>query len=293
MEENKQLLSPKLDIVFHALFREENKDLLGELITDVLKERVKVITTDKNRQVNIKTAEEKYGIMDLRAELAGGIKCNIEIQLEQETYEKERILYYWADAYSRQMNKSDEYVELKKTISIVILGHEIKEMRGIEKLGAKWQIRDEESGKRVLTDRLEIVIIELPKAKRIYEKNKKDRIGQWMMFLDNPNNKEVSKIMSSNKEIEKAFEELEQVSGNEELRRLAELRIKGIRDKKAQIDYAKQEGIKEGIEKGMKQEREKRDTEIVKKMLKKKISMEDIIEITVLSKEEIEKISKI
>ena len=64
-----KLLSPKIDVVFHALFREENKELLEVLISDVLNEKVKVITTDKNRYVDTKVAKEKLGIMDLRAEL--------------------------------------------------------------------------------------------------------------------------------------------------------------------------------------------------------------------------------
>ena len=69
-EERKiKLLSPKIDVVFHALFREENKELLEVLISDVLNEKVKVITTDKNRYVDTKVAKEKLGIMDLRAEL--------------------------------------------------------------------------------------------------------------------------------------------------------------------------------------------------------------------------------
>ena len=33
-----KLLEPKLDVVFHALFREENKDLLGALTSDILRE---------------------------------------------------------------------------------------------------------------------------------------------------------------------------------------------------------------------------------------------------------------
>ena len=70
-ERKVRLLSPKLDVVFHALFREENKSLLEVLISDVLEERVKVVTTDRNRYVNTRDANEKLGIMDLRAELEG------------------------------------------------------------------------------------------------------------------------------------------------------------------------------------------------------------------------------
>lgn len=64
-----KLLSPKIDVVFHALFREDNKELLEVLISDVLEEKVKVVTTDKNRYVDTKQSEEKLGILDLRAEL--------------------------------------------------------------------------------------------------------------------------------------------------------------------------------------------------------------------------------
>jgi len=195
-EERKKvkLLSPKLDVVFHSLFREENKDLLEVLISDVIEEKIKVVTTDKNRYVDTKQTKEKLGIMDLRAELEGGIKCNIEIQLQPHQFENERILYYWADTYKRQIKRGEEYGMLNRTISIVILDHEIEALKGIEKLGTKWQIRDNETGKRVLTDRLEIVIIELPKAKRIYETDHKSKIAQWMMFIDNPNKKEDFKL---------------------------------------------------------------------------------------------------
>ena len=234
----KELLKPKIDVVFHTLFREENKNLLGALISSVLKEQVKVVTTDKNRYVNTEEADEKLGIMDLREELEGKIKCNIEIQLQPHKYENERILYYWADTYKRQVKRSEEYDVLNKTISIIILDHEIEELKGIEELGTKWQIRDDKTGKRVLTDKLEIVIIELPKAKRIYEQDGKNEISQWMMFMDNPNDKEVVEIMAKNKDIRKAIEELEQVSGDEKLQRIAELREKAIRDEHAALEYA-------------------------------------------------------
>ena len=241
--DKKELLSPKLDIIFHALFREENKDLLGALISAVLEEKVKVLTTDKNRYVDTKEAKQKLGIMDLRAVLEGGMQCNIEIQLQSQKYENERILLYWADTYKRQIKRGDDYEVLNKTISIIILDHEVEILKGIEELGTKWQIRDNKTGKRMLTDRLEIVIIELPKARRIYKQDKDNKISQWMMFLDAPNDKEVSKIMAKNKDIRKAIEELEQVSGDEKLQRIAELREKAIRDEHAAMSYATEKRI--------------------------------------------------
>ena len=223
------------------------------------------------------------------------MQCNVEIQLQPQQYENERILYYWSDNYIRQLKRGDIFGELKKTISIVILDHEIEALKEMEKLGVKWQIRDDQSGKKVLTDRLEISIIELPKAKRIYEKDKKNRIGQWMMFLDNPNKEEVIQIMGENEHIRKAIDELEQVSGDEKLRRIAELREKAIRDEQAAMAYAKEHGYNDGYEEGRKEGRkEGRDEgkrqnqqEIAKKLLKKNMRLEEIAEITGLSIEEI------
>ena len=243
--ERKELLKPTIDVVFHALFREDNKQLLGGLISAVLKEEVKVFTTDKNRYVEIEKRDEKFGVMDLRAELENGVQCNIEIQLKPHRYENERILYYWADTYKRQAQRGEGYEVLNRTISIVILEHEIEELKGIEELGTKWQIRDDKTGKRVLTDRLEIVIIELPKAKRLYKKDSQDKVSQWMMFLNNPNSEEVTEIMSKNKDIRKAIDELEQVSGDERLQRIAELREKGRRDYNASMQYAIEKGLNE------------------------------------------------
>ena len=277
-----KLLEPKLDVVFHALFREDNKELLGALTSDILKEEVKIKTTDKNRYVDIEEANDKLGVMDLRAELEDGAYCIIEIQLKQHKNEAERILYYWAAAYSRQIKRGDRFGKLQKTISIAILDHELEELRGIEEIGVKWQIRDELTGKRILTDRLELVIIELPKARRMYKIDPSNTICQWMLFLDNPNQKEVVQIMKDNKDINRAIDELEQVSGNAKLRRIAELKEKYIRDEQASIEYAQDEGYKQG--------KAERNIEIAKKMLKKRIKIEDIIELTGLSQEEIEKL---
>ena len=92
--------------------------------------------------------------------------------------------------------------------------------------------------------------------------------------------------MVDNKYVKKAEKELEYLSGDEETRRLAELREKAIRDELAAIAQARDEGKSEGIIEG-----ESRSTiKIAKKMLEKQIDIALIMEITGLTKEEIEKL---
>lgn len=302
-QEVRELLKPKIDVVFHALFREGNKKLTEALISDILGEKVKVRTTDLNRHLDIKIAEQKLGVMDLRTELEDGTKCNIEIQLDIQNNENERFLYYWADVYARQLPRGEEYEKLHKTISIIILDHEIKELNGVEELGTKWQIRDNKTGKKLLTDHLEIIIVEIPKAIRQYKNNEQNRICQWMLFLDNPNKRgEMKEIMENNEKIKEAVEELTGMSKDEELRILAELREKGRRDEYARRKYAIEEGLREGMERGLaegrargleegrKEGRKEKLMEVAKHMAELKINIEIIEEVTGLTKEEIEEL---
>ena len=87
---------------------------------------------------------------------------------------------------------------------------------------------------------------------------------------------------SKNEEIEKAKKELEKLAMNPEDRELYELRLKAIRDE-MNIRYS---GYVDGMAEGEKN----KSIEIAKKMLNKCIKIEDIIELTGLSQEEIEKL---
>ena len=147
-----------------------------------------------------------------------------------------------------------------------------------------------------MTDRLELIIIELPKARRKYREEPDNAICQWMMFMDNPNESEVIQIMEENKNIKKAIEELEQVSGNEKLRRIAELKEKYIRDEQASIEYAQnvgyKDGYKNGEEEGIKKGKNERNIEIAKNLLSQNIDIEIIENATGLNKAEIEKMKQ-
>ena len=90
--------------------------------------------------------------------------------------------------------------------------------------------------------------------------------------------------MEENKEIKKANEELEYLTGDEAVRRMAFLREKAERDYVTNMSGAKEEGEKIG-------ERNK-TIEIAKEMLKEGMEIEKIIKITGLTEEELEEIIK-
>ena len=286
-----KLLEAKNDVVFHVLFNETaGKEDLGVMLSEILKRKVKVQTIDKNRYVNIDTAKDKFGIMDLRAEFEDGSQCNIELQLTPFPNFTERLIYYWSDNFTRQLKSGDTYYELKKTICIAITDYVLENLKDIEETGFAWTIRDELTGKKVLTDKFEAYIIELPKVKKLYLKDKDNKFYQWMMFLDNPNSEEVSLIMKKNKDISSIADRLEQVSGDEKVKRIAELREKGRRDEQAALAYATEKGVEqgraEGIEEGVKQNQ----IMVIQNMSKANMPIEQIEIATGLTKEKIAQI---
>ena len=85
--------------------------------------------------------------------------------------------------------------------------------------------------------------------------------------------------MKENEELNEAVNKLEEMSEDEYLERIADLREKKILDENSRLSESYNKGITEG-KKGAK-------LEVAKKMLEKNIPIEIIVEITGLSEEEI------
>ena len=151
-------------------------------------------------------------------------------------------------------------------------------------------MRDDINSKLILTDCLEVDIIELSKVREEYNKNKENEKAQWIMFLDNPNSKEVKEIMEKNEEIKDAVVTVHHMSEDEKLRKLAELREKAILDEKAIKRAAQKDGFKIGHKEGIKEGIKEEKLNIAKKMKEMGLSIKDIVTATGLLKEDVEKL---
>ena len=247
MEENQKLLKPKIDVVFHSLFRKGNEKITKALITSITNEEIKDIELDNDRYIIGKYPEEKMGILDMKAVLDNGTICDIEIQLSDKSDTAERFLYYWSRIYSGQLVKGKLYRNLNKVIGIIIIDYNLEKTKEIEQISTKWKIKEVTTGKElVLTDMLELYIIEIPKVKRMLERKPNDKLAQWIQFLDNPNDKEVLRAMKENEEIKEAMEDLGEISKIKQLRRIAELKEKAIRDEQNALAHATEDGLERG-----------------------------------------------
>lgn len=86
-----------------------------------------------------------------------------------------------------------------------------------------------------------------------------------------------------NDKVKRAVENYEVLTGDEEVKRLAEIRLMSKLEEKSALDCAREDGIKEGEKIG----REQGKKEIAQKLKKQKMPAKQIAEITGLSEAEI------
>ena len=225
----------------------------------------------------------RFGILDIKAKINNNINCNIEMQVANRKDIEKRIMFYWGKIYTGSISSGEKYSKLEKTVSIIFVDFEIENLKCIPKYVSKWGVREEDfPSKTILTDVMEIYIIELPKVKKYQNKSSED-LKSWVKFINNPEVIEVEKNRKETREsIKKAKEILEEISQDEHERELAEYREKYIRDQMASEDY--------GFDQGLKQGEKKKQEEMIKSMYDTEIEIDVICKIANLSKEEVEKI---
>ena len=136
----------------------------------------------------------------------------------------------------------------------------------------------------IATKDLEMHFIELPK---FVKKNPgaNTKLEQWLWLIVGRKEK-LEMAKQENKEIKKAMEIIDEMSMDPKEWELYESRRLAIMDYNTNMRLFKEEGIKQGELQGEK----KNKLKIAKKLISKRMPIDEIIEITELTKEEIEKL---
>lgn len=109
----------------------------------------------------------------------------------------------------------------------------------------------------------------------MHEENN-DKLLDWLMFLENPKSEKVKEIMKDNEILKEASEKLDILEDDEEMQRLADLRLMSIAD-----EYARAEA--RIIETKL---------DVAKKLLKEGMDIDTIAKVTELPKENILKLQE-
>lgn len=272
------------DYIFKRVFSKKgNEDLLIDLLESILEIKIEKIEVIEEAEIDRININDKIGIIDLKSTINNNSIVDIEIQLRDQHNMIMRSMFYAAGLYHTGLKSGEKYEENKKVIGINILKYNIFKWK---KYHSKITMKEKELNIEV-TDAIEIHFIELPKfLKSKNEGNKKLR--QWMEFICNERKGEIEMAVKENKKIAKAKEEYEYLTGDDAVQRLAFLRDKWERDHNSEIAWERKEARKQGLSEGKNEERKK----IINEMLKKEFSEETIIELTKISKEELEKLKE-
>ena len=285
-EERMQLT---VDYAFKRVFgKNGNESILKDLLESILNIEIKSITI-QNPEIPKNMKDGKIGVLDVRAELNGDEITEVEMQVQDQHNIDKRSPTYLTKIYSDQLKEGEQYIEVKKVVVINILNFDyykrnsyhsvarmmFEESKENEKVDLGYIVED-----KYATKDLEMHFIELTKFRK-KDPDMSNKLEQWLCLICDEEDK-IKMAESKNEEIEKAKKELEKLAMNPEDRELYELRLKAIRDE-MNIRYSgyidgKAEGKAEG------------KTEIARNLLKKKMSIQDIAEVTGLSIEEIEKL---
>ncbi len=274
-------INPFTDYGFKRLFGEEpSKDLLLDFLNELLineQGRLKDLTYLKSDRLG-SAEEERKAIFDLYCENEKGEKFIVEIQKTKQKYFKDRTVYYSTFPIREQAEKGSEWnFELKAVYTIAILDFVFDEDKNEpDKYRYDVKLSDIKTHK-IFYDKLTFIYLEMPKfRKEVHEL--RTHFEKWLFVLRNLNKLErIPKELKENI-FEQLFERAEIAKFSPEEVQEYEDSLKIYRDLKNSIDTARAEGKIEG------------KIEIAKKLLHKNMLIEDIIEITGLSKEKIEKI---
>ena len=269
----------KNDIINKIFFsRKGNEEFLINFLNAILKIEIQKIEIRNEVSLEQLDPSEKGERLDLQATLNDGIIVNIELQIENKHNIEGRTTFYSAKVISMETERGTEYKDINQVVMINILDYEMFDFG--EYISETAIVLDKHREYEVLKG-IKWYFIELPKFRKMHP-DMNDKVNQWLAFIDDYDKGMIKMAEEKNPTLKKARREMEYLTGDEAVKRLAFLREKWEMDRVSDINHAKREGKAEGKIENQKQ--------IVKEMLKRKMSIELISEITKLPKEEIEKL---
>ena len=274
---NTFIMKPKIDFCFKELmeFAEVRRGFIAAVL-GISPEEV-VSTELKPTHLRVKHQKDKLGILDVHVILNGEIQIDMEIQVAQFLFWRERSLFYLSKMYSDVILAGEGYQVLGKCIHVGILDFILfEEDEEYYSCFHLW----EDKRRRIYSDKLEIHIVELPKlAEREYPET---ALLKWARFFNAEKKEEFEMVAKTDPHIQKAYDQLLYMSGNEEKRLLYEARQKAINDYNTQMYSNWHDGYSEGEEKKL--------IELICKKMKKNCSAEEIADLLEEDKAKVETI---
>jgi len=263
----RRFLPVKSDVVFRMFFADErNKGLLINFLKSVI-----CLPDDEYKEIEIVDPNllreypgDKLGIIDVKLHTKSRKVVHIEIQISIPPQMRERIIFYSSKLITEQIGSGDEYEKIMKVISIIIMDDTL--IPESSKYHHRFTLYDPKTEVE-LTDIFEINTLEL---KKIPEVSDGTAIYDWARFIAAESEDDLIMLAEENPDFNEAVIKYRELTADERVRDLYERREKERRDTASFVKGAV--------------------LDIARKALKRNMSVEDIIDITNLTREDVEKL---
>ena len=225
ISEEEFIMKPYIDWCFKELMRNPNtrRGFIAELL-ELSPEQIGNTIILEN-ELPKRSEEEKKGVLDVHVLLENGTQLDIEVQVVYMEYWDDRSLFYLCKMFSSQLCKGEEYDRLQKCVHVSVLNFTYYKKDDI--CYRKAQVYDKATGE-LYSDKLELQILELPKIPEEY--HHPDGIIAWMKFFRGGKKEDLKEMAKGNTYLEEAYEDLMEMSQDEEKRRAYEARERALRD---------------------------------------------------------------
>lgn len=285
-----KFLDPKNDVAFKKIFgTEKNKDILIHFLNDMVTfkngGKIQDVTFLKTVQ-DPETAALKTSIVDILCRDQKGNNYIVEMQIAKEKGFEKRAQFYAAKAYSSQLYVNGKYHELKEVIFLAISNFKMFPKKRAYK--SDHIILDKATHENDLKD-FSFTFLELPKFKKKID-DLSDIAEKWAYFFkhaEETSEQDLHKLIGSDHIIERAYQELDRFSWNEEELRTYEQSEKWMGAYLASLEQKFDEGKAEGRAEGKAEGEKVALLKVVQKMVEEGITIESIATITGLSKKDV------
>jgi predicted transposase/invertase (TIGR01784 family) len=257
METSDIIIKPTSDLFIAALWSApKNEPILRSLINSVMTD-IGLPAVCKTTVLNPFNIQEfpvdKQIRLDVRVEDETGALYDVEVQTDSHPAFFERILQYWAETYSSQMHRGDDYVKLRPVRSIVIT--EFPVFEPLQKLHTVFEARSRENPAVLLSDHFQIHFLRLGNLLQNEMAGLEplsDDLQKWLEFWalgDKLSEDKMSTILQDSP-VMAAYQEYKRFSADPMMRERERDRQRFLRDQRQNTAYAHAEGLEKGLAQG-------------------------------------------
>ena len=282
----KQFVDVTNDVAFRKIFGNENKTLIIiSFLNAVLKfegdKRIKEVTIVNPYQLP-RIAGEKASIVDVRAVDMRGRQFIVEMQVASKEGFGKRVQYYTCRDYSLQIDRGEQYPQLKPTHFVGILDFNF--FKGEHYL-SHHIIAEKETQEHKLKD-IQFSFIELKKFDKKVDELE-TLVEKWIFFIKNVEEEDEIPANIDDEGLREAYKDANKHSWTKEEIKNYDNASMAEQDARGRVALAEKEAKKKGKVEGKVEEKE----EAVERGWREGFSPEIISKITGLSIEEVKKIT--